>query len=84
MDPRLEHQMRLTRRQLFGLAGGGIGTAALAALLSEDLGAWPAEAPKREGGLNARVTSAGSLREKDRRVGASFIPDPREEQRHFI
>ena len=37
MDPQLEHQMRLTRRQLFGLASGGIGTAALAALLSEDL-----------------------------------------------
>ena len=45
MDPRLEHQMRLTRRQLFGLASGGIGTAALAALLSEDLRAGP---PKRQ------------------------------------
>src|SRR5688572_4052869 len=55
MDPQLEHRMRLTRRQLFGLASGGIGTAALAALLSEDLCAWPAEAPKREGG--AQVSS---------------------------
>ena len=39
MDPRLEHQLRLTRRQFFGVAGGGIGAAALATLLSEDLGA---------------------------------------------
>src|SRR5688572_19577372 len=53
MDPQLEHRMRLTRRQLFGLASGGIGTAALAVLLGEDLRAWPAEAPKREGGANA-------------------------------
>ena len=37
MDPRLEHQLRLTRRQFFGVAGGGIGAAALATLLSEDL-----------------------------------------------
>src|SRR5688572_2423564 len=50
MDPQLERQMRLTRRQFFGLANAGIGTAALAALLSEDLRAWPAEAPKRDGG----------------------------------
>ena len=39
MDPRLEHQLRLTRRQFFGLASGGIGAAALATLLSEDAGA---------------------------------------------
>ena len=32
MDPQLERQMRLTRRQFFGLANAGIGTAALAAL----------------------------------------------------
>ena len=30
MDPLLEHQLRLTRRQFFGLASAGIGTAALA------------------------------------------------------
>src|SRR6266550_2630375 len=37
MDPQLEYQLRLTRRQFFGLAGGGIGAAALATLLSDDL-----------------------------------------------
>src|SRR5947208_3834132 len=37
MDPRLEYQLGLTRRQFFGLASGGIGAAALATLLSEDL-----------------------------------------------
>ena len=37
MDPLGVDQMRLTRRQLFGLASAGIGTAALATLMSEDL-----------------------------------------------
>jgi Protein of unknown function (DUF1501) len=37
MDPRLEYQLRLTRRQFFGVTAGGIGAAALATLLSEDL-----------------------------------------------
>ena len=37
MDPVLEHQLRLNRRQFFGLASAGIGTAALATLMSEDL-----------------------------------------------
>src|SRR5881227_3508589 len=37
MDPRLEYQLGLTRRQFFGMASAGIGTAALATLLSEDL-----------------------------------------------
>src|SRR6266576_5286254 len=37
MDPQLDVQLRLTRRQFFGLAGGGLGAAALATLLSEDL-----------------------------------------------
>src|SRR3954463_9699582 len=37
MDPRLEYQLGLTRRQFFGLASGGIGAAALATLMSEDL-----------------------------------------------
>jgi hypothetical protein len=37
MDPRLEYQLRLTRRQFFGMTAGGIGAAALATLLSEDL-----------------------------------------------
>ncbi len=33
MDPRLEHQLQLTRRHFFGLTSSGIGTAALATLL---------------------------------------------------
>ncbi len=37
MDPRLEYQLRLTRRQFFGATAGGIGAAALATLLSDDL-----------------------------------------------
>src|SRR3989441_12463770 len=37
MDPQREYQLRLTRRQLFGLTAGGLGAAALATLLSEDL-----------------------------------------------
>jgi Protein of unknown function (DUF1501) len=37
MDPRLEYQLRLTRRQFFGVTAGGIGAVALATLLSEDL-----------------------------------------------
>jgi hypothetical protein len=34
MDPRLEHQRNLTRRQLFGRSAVGIGTAALGSLLN--------------------------------------------------
>ena len=37
MDPQREYQLRLTRRQLFGLTAGGLGAAALATLLGEDL-----------------------------------------------
>ena len=37
MDPQLDNQLRLNRRQFFGLASAGIGTAALATLMSEDL-----------------------------------------------
>src|SRR5947208_2883931 len=37
MDPQRDFQLRLSRRQFFGLAGGGLGSAALATLLSEDL-----------------------------------------------
>ena len=33
MDPREEYELLLTRRQLFGRAAAGIGTAALASLL---------------------------------------------------
>src|ERR1700724_3041257 len=37
MDPRLEQQLLLTRRRFFGRTSVGIGTAALASLLGEDL-----------------------------------------------
>src|SRR6188768_4153798 len=37
MDPQLDDQLRLTRRQFFGLTSAGIGTAALASLMGEDL-----------------------------------------------
>ena len=37
MDPVREHQLLVTRRQLFGRAASGIGTAALASLLNERL-----------------------------------------------
>src|SRR5688500_10557341 len=57
MDPRLEHQRLVTRRQLFGRTALGFGTAALASLLGKDLlgsdvtataprGAFPTFAPK--------------------------------------
>lgn len=36
MNPLLEHQLRLTRRQFFGRSAWGIGSAALASLLSRD------------------------------------------------
>ena len=35
-DPIREHALRLSRRHLFGRAGGGVGTAALATLLARD------------------------------------------------
>src|SRR5436305_850278 len=37
MDPLRQHQLALTRRQLFGRAAAGIGTAALASLLNPSL-----------------------------------------------
>src|SRR5215203_5994134 len=47
MDPRLELEIMLTRRTLFGRAAAGIGTAALASLLGED--AWAAQSPAKPG-----------------------------------
>jgi hypothetical protein len=41
MDPRRENDLLLTRRQFFGLASAGIGTAALGSILSPDLQAGP-------------------------------------------
>ena len=49
MDPHREHELLLTRRQLFGRTATGIGTAALASLLNPDLLA----APRRAGVLSA-------------------------------
>src|SRR4051812_46991231 len=45
MDPRREHELILTRRQLFGRTATGIGTVALASLLNPDLFAAPTGAP---------------------------------------
>ena len=41
-DPRREHQLMLTRRQLFGRAALGLGTAAMASVLGDRLSAAPA------------------------------------------
>src|SRR5690606_16271133 len=51
MDPRLERQLLLTRRQCFGTASYGIGAAALAVLLGRDLGASPVAGGRSSGGL---------------------------------
>ena len=37
VDPRREHELMLTRRQLFGRGALGLGTAAMAGLLGDDL-----------------------------------------------
>src|SRR4051812_690654 len=41
MDPVRDHGLFLTRRHFFGRTAAGIGTAALASLLDQDLGAVP-------------------------------------------
>src|SRR6201993_3017207 len=48
MDPILETRLALTRRHFFGRSAAGIGTAALACLLNEDVSAG---GPGRAGGL---------------------------------
>src|SRR6185437_4320657 len=50
MDPRVEQRLSLTRRHFLGRAGIGIGTAALAELLNQDLFAEAAN-PAATGGL---------------------------------
>ncbi len=52
MDPRLEHEMLITRRQLFGRAGVGVGAIALAHLFGAELEA-------ADGGAGASSTGAG-------------------------
>src|SRR4051794_12713170 len=49
MDPRREHDLLFTRRQLFGKAALGIGTAALASIMKNDAFASPID--KHHGGL---------------------------------
>jgi len=54
MNPFLEYQRHLTRRQFFGRTAAGIGTAALATLFKKDLAAAPANpaiGDRRTGGL---------------------------------
>ncbi|RYD75888.1 MAG: DUF1501 domain-containing protein, partial [Verrucomicrobiaceae bacterium] len=51
MNPLLEHQRHLTRREFFGRNATGIGAAALAYLLGKDGFASPAAAASRIGGL---------------------------------
>ena len=53
MDPRLEHARLLTRRHFFGRSALGLGTAALASLLSEDSSAAGEDKTKAHGGLPA-------------------------------
>src|SRR5438270_270593 len=57
MDPRTDLELLLTRRQLFGRAVSGVGTAALAALLSRE--GWAATAPLP--GKGPRETGHGTM-----------------------
>ncbi len=45
MDPSLEHNLHINRRQFFGRCATGIGTAALASMLSGDASAAPTDDP---------------------------------------
>src|SRR5438067_3844267 len=51
MNPQLERQAFLTRRQFFGRSAVGIGTAALASLFQHGLTAAPSQAANGLGGL---------------------------------
>ena len=52
MDPLRENQLILTRRQFFGRTSTGIGTAALASLLSPGLFATPGRSEEGSGGMS--------------------------------
>ena len=52
MDPRLEKELLMTRRYFFGLSSGGIGIAALASLLNQDLRAAETAGQTPTGGLS--------------------------------
>src|SRR5689334_5966532 len=51
MDPRLDAALLLTRRHFFGRSSAGIGIAALASLLTENLGAAETAQENPAGGL---------------------------------
>jgi hypothetical protein len=55
LDPRQEHELLITRRQLLGRYGGGLGAMALAALVDRELGA----AEVGAGGIPAGAGIAG-------------------------
>src|SRR5258708_938201 len=64
MDPRLEHQLLLNRRQLLGRASVGLGSIALATMLAEEgLAAGPATstAALTQGAAGTPVKSFGGL-----------------------
>ena len=50
-NPLIENQLMVTRRHFFGQAGSGVGLAALASLMNEDLSAAPGNAGASTGGL---------------------------------
>jgi hypothetical protein len=56
MDPRREYELMMTRRQLFGRAALGVGTAALATLLQEEGFAATGPAPSVRGSYGALKT----------------------------
>ncbi len=59
MDPRREHDLLMTRRQLFGRLAGGIGVAALASLLAPD--AFALAGTDGEGGVGHLGALGGHL-----------------------
>ena len=66
MDPLREHRLHVTRREFFGRSACGLGTAALASLLSRDGIAWrqtrPGRAPDRRPARAAALRAEGEAR----------------------